>query len=154
MDTLQQNGTIELAEPPPGSKVVQSLMQFRLKRDDQGHPSRRKARYCARGDTYSAGPDVPIFAPTAPWATVRLLLSIACANNYLLKTFDVAAAFTSVDRTGLPDLWLKTPPGLGYAETLAFHLKKNLYGFAHSPRAFYDDYSEFIMQLGFERCSS
>jgi len=33
-----------------------------------------------------------------------MLLSIACANNYVVKTFDVKAAFTSVDRTGLPDI--------------------------------------------------
>jgi hypothetical protein len=83
---------------------------------------------------------------------VRTLLSVACANSYLVKTFDVAAAFTSVDRTGLSDLWLRAPPSLGYPPDQAFHLKKNLYGFAHSPRAFYDDYSEFIMNLGFTRC--
>jgi len=153
MNTLQENGTIKLATPPPGAKVVQSLVQLRLKRDDQGNPCRRKARFCARGDTYSAGPDVPIFAPTAPWSVVRTMLSLACANSYLVKTFDVAAAFTSVDRTGLPDLWLRAPPGLGYDRSQAFHLKKNLYGFAHSPRAFYDDYAEFIMSISFERCA-
>jgi len=153
MDTLIGNNTIELGTPPAGAQIVQAMVQLRLKRDEHGNPSRRKARYCARGDTYSAGPDVPVFAPTAPWATVRALLSIACANKWYVKTFDVAAAFTSVDRTGLPDLWLRPPPGLGYSPGQAFHLKKNLYGFAHSPRAFYDDYTAFVLNLKFERCA-
>jgi hypothetical protein len=153
MNTLRENDTILLATPPAGATIVQALMQFRLKRDEHGEPSRRKARYCARGDLYSAGPDVPIFAPTAPWATVRILLAIAVANDWLVKTFDVAAAFTSVDRTGLPDLWLAAPFGLGYPIGQAFHLLKNLYGFAHSPRAFYDSFTEFLLTLGFVRCA-
>ena len=62
MEDLQASGTIELGKPPHDAKVVLSMIQFRLKRD----PNRRKARYCGHGDTYSAGPDVPIYAPTAP----------------------------------------------------------------------------------------
>ena len=32
---------------------------------------------------------------------------------------------------------------------------KNLYGFQHSPRAFYDAFSQFLsFELGFERCAS
>ena len=153
MNGLIESGTIELAKPPAEAKVVPSLVQFRLKRDENGNPSRRKGRFCARGDLYSAGPEVPIFAPTAPWVTVRMMLSIACANNFVVKTFDVKAAFTSVDRTGLPDIWLMTPFGLGYPPGHAFHLLKNLYGFQHSPRAFYDAFSEYLMtKLGFVRC--
>jgi hypothetical protein len=154
MNTLQESATIVLGIPPPGAKVVPSLTQLRLKRNEDGKPSRRKARFCARGDLYTAGPDVPIFAPTAPWATVRMLLSIACAMKWLVKTFDVAAAFTSVERTGLPDIWLAAPRGLGYPEGQACHLLKNLYGFQHSPRAFYDAFSEYLIDvLKFERCS-
>ena len=133
MNGLIDSGTIELATPPADATTVPSLMLFRLKRDENGEPSRRKGRFCARGDLYSAGPDIPIFAPTAPWVTVRMLLSIACANNYVVKTFDVKAAFTSVDRTGLPDIWLTAPFALGYPPGQASHLLKNLYGFQHSP---------------------
>ena len=130
------------------------MFQFRLKNNDKGEPTKRKARFCARGDTYSAGPEVPIFAPTAPWVTVRCLLSLACANNCVVKTFDVKSAFTSVDRTGLPDIWLATPFALGYPDGHAFHLQKNLYGFQHSPRAFYDAFSSFLTStLGFESCT-
>ena len=98
-NSLNDSGTIELDI---------------LKQVKHGAPNRCKARYCARGDTYSAGLDVPIFAPTAPWDTVRALLSMACANNYVVKTFDDKSAFTSVPRTGLPDIWLAAPFVLGY----------------------------------------
>jgi hypothetical protein len=59
-----------------------------------------------------------------------------------------------VERTGLPDIWLATPFALGYPFGHAFHLMKNLYGFQHSPRVFYDAFSQFLTsQLGFERCT-
>jgi len=154
MQDLIASGTIVLGMPPSDAKIVQSIIQYRLKMNDDGLPDKRKARFCARGDTYSAGPDVPIFAPTAPWVTVRCLLSVACANNWVVKTFDVKSVFTSVERTGLPDIWLAAPFTLGYPTGHAFHLEKNLYGFQHSPRAFYDAFSQFLTsELGFERCA-
>ena len=49
---------------------------------------------------------------------------------------------------------MPTPFALGYPEGHAFHLQKNLYGFQHSPRAFYDAFSTFLTStLGFERCT-
>ena len=154
IEDLEASGTIELGKPPHDAKVNLSMIQFPPKRDENGAPKRRNARYCARGDTYLAGPDVSIFAPTAPWATVRSLLRMACANNYVVKTFEVKAAFTSVDRTGLPDIWLSAPVALGYAPGYAFHLQTNLYGFQHSPRAFYHAFSEFLIdKLKFVRCA-
>ena len=85
---------------------------------------------------------------------MRCLLSLACANNYIVKTSDVKAAFTPVDRTGLPDICLSAPAALGCAPGYAFHLQKNSYGFQHSPRAFYDAFSEFrIDNLRFVRCT-
>ena len=154
MNDLIGSGTLVLGRPPTGAKIVQAMFQYRLKSNDKGEPYKRKARFCARGDTYSAGPEVPIFAPTAPWVTVPCLLSLACANNYVVKTFDVKSAFTSVERMGLPDIWLATPFAPGYPDGHAFHLQKNLYGFQHSPRAFYDAFSSFLTStLGFERCT-
>jgi len=49
MNGLIDSGTIELATPPEGATKVPSLMQSRLKRDENGAPSRRKGRFCARG---------------------------------------------------------------------------------------------------------
>ena len=107
------------------AKIVRSIIQYRLKNNDKGEPDKRKVRFCARGDTYSTGPEVPIFAPTAPWVTVQCFFSMACANNYAIKTFDVKSAFTSVERTGLPDIWLAAPFALGYPFAHAFHVLKN-----------------------------
>jgi len=149
-NALEASATIELGIPPHDAKVVPSMVQFRLKRDEHSELNRRKARYCARGNTFTAGPD----APTAPWATVRALLSIACVNHYVVKTVDVTAAFTSVERTGLPNIWLAVPFSLGYAPGHAFQLTKTLYGFQHSPRAFYDAFSAYLItDLGFEQCT-
>ena len=130
------------------------MMQFRLRRDEHREPNRQTAYYSARGNTYFAEPDVPIFAPTAPWATVRALLSIACAKNYVVKTFDVKAAFTSLERTGLPGIWLGVLFALGYPPGHLSHLLENLYGFHHRQRAFYDAFSTFLLKkMKFERCS-
>ena len=71
---------------------------------------------------------------------------MACAKNYVVKTFDVKSAFTSVEPTGLPDVWLATPAGLSYPPGHAFHLHKDLHGFQHSPRAFYDAFREFLIE--------
>ena len=94
MNDLINSETIVLGRPPMGAKIVQAMFQYKRKSNAKGQPYKRKARFCARGDTYSAGPEVPIFAPTAPWVTVRSLLSLACANGYVVKTFDVKSAFT------------------------------------------------------------
>ena len=67
MEDLVASGTIVLGMPPLDAKTVQSMIQYCLKNNDAGLPEKRKARLCARGDTSSAEPDVPIFTPTAPW---------------------------------------------------------------------------------------
>ncbi|KAF5343211.1 hypothetical protein D9758_013429 [Tetrapyrgos nigripes] len=57
VESLQQQGTWELVNPPEGIHIVNGIWVYNVKVDGEGNVIKRKAHWCAQGDTQIAGLD-------------------------------------------------------------------------------------------------
>lgn len=98
INALMANGTWTLMKLPPGKKAIGSKWVFKVKRKADGSIERYKARLVAKGYNQRPGFDyVEIFAPTTRYATVRLVLALAAAEDLHLRSVDISHAYTNGD---------------------------------------------------------
>jgi hypothetical protein len=91
---------------PAGDKAIGSKWVYDQKRDEWGN----KARLVAQGFTQREGIDYNLtFAPVAKYTTMRVLLAMACQEDWELDQLDVKSAFLH----GLLDekIYLRPPNG-------------------------------------------
>ncbi|MBW0542147.1 hypothetical protein O181_081862 [Austropuccinia psidii MF-1] len=86
------------------------------------------------------------FAPTASFTSLRLVLTLAAKNSWLVSTFDFLAAYLNapIDET----LWIRPPEGLHIPLGHGCLLKKALYGTRQAGRCWWAHLS-YLLQLGF-----
>ena len=81
--TLVQQRTWTTVPCTPDLNVLKGTWVFKLKRLQDGTPSRFKARFCARGDLQREGVDsFDTYAPVVQWSTIRLLLSTVLTEGW------------------------------------------------------------------------
>lgn len=91
MSSMSENQVFELIDPPQGKNIVKCRWVFSLK---DGNPPKYKARLVARGFSQRFGVDFEeTYAPTAHYDSLRLLLSVAAANQWMISQLDVSTAF-------------------------------------------------------------
>ena len=74
--------------------ILKGTWAFKLKRLPDGTPLKFKARYCVRGDLQREGIDFfETYAPVVQWSTVRLLLTLVLANQWVTKQVHYTNAF-------------------------------------------------------------
>jgi len=131
-----------------------TMYDFKIKIKD-GKPIKYKARCVVRGDLATPGIHYDmIFAPTAAYDSVRIICSIAAAEGMDLYQSDISQAFlqAKIDK----DVWIKRPwdpryPRQGGPPMVA-KLHKSLYGLPSSPRSWYLEYSNYLIDhLGFRQ---
>ncbi|GJS82608.1 retrovirus-related pol polyprotein from transposon TNT 1-94 [Tanacetum coccineum] len=88
------NDVWELVPLPMSQSVIGTKWVFRNKLDENGIVSRNKARLVAQGYNQQEGIDYDeTYAPVARLESIRILLAIACANDFKLYQMDVKSAF-------------------------------------------------------------
>jgi hypothetical protein len=135
LNNLEEMRVWALGQLPPGKKELNGRWVFATKPDD-GAGVRYKARFVAKGFTQVAGVDFnATFAPTTTFVSLRLLLTVAAANNWPVHSFDFVAAYLNspIDK----EIWIKPPEGMTVPPGHALRLEKALYGTRQAARCWW-----------------
>ncbi|GJT84018.1 retrovirus-related pol polyprotein from transposon TNT 1-94 [Tanacetum coccineum] len=147
------NDVWELVPLPISQSVIGTKWVFRNKLDENGIVSRNKARLVAQGYNQQEGIDYDeTYAPVARLESIRILLAIACANDFKLYQMDVKSAFLNGFIN--EEVYVAQPPGFidFQKPNYVYKLKKALYGLKQAPKAcqnLCDDFAK-IMHDEFE----
>ena len=123
---------------------------FKIKYDKHGNLQRFKARLVAKGYKQISGIDFhETFSPVAKQSILRLLLTLAAAQDLEVQNIDIKTAFLNGDLE--EEIFMEMPPGY-QLDGKVWKLKKTLYGLKQAPRAWHRRLSEELQKLGFS-CS-
>jgi len=154
MNALYQNNTWELVPRTNQINIIGCKWVFKTKLAPDGSLDRLKARLVAKGFHQEAGIDfTETFSPVIKHATIRLVLSVAMMKQWEIHQLDVKNAF--LHGTLSETVYMEQPPG--FKDSQRPHhvclLKKSLYGLRQAPRAWFEKFSNFLLEYGFF-CSS
>ncbi|GJU00651.1 retrovirus-related pol polyprotein from transposon TNT 1-94 [Tanacetum coccineum] len=141
------NDVWELVPLPISQSVIGTKWVFRNKLDENGIVSRNKARLVAQGYNQQEGIDYDkTYAPVARLESIRIVLAIACANNFKLYQMDVKSAFLNGFIN--EEVYVAQPPGFidFQKPNHVYKLKKALYGLKQAPKAWYDRLKAFLIK--------
>ena len=144
-DKLMKNGTSNLVDPPVGTKPISCKWVYKNKYRSYGLLDKHKARFVAKGYAQKEGIDYEeTFSPTAKWATIRTLLSLAAQKGWKVHQMDVKTAFLNGDLK--ENVSMPQPEGfiVKGKEQKVCKLVKSLYGLKQAPRAWYEKLTEHL----------
>jgi hypothetical protein len=130
---LQHNKTWILVPPQPGRNLI----------DYDGTVDRHKTRLVAKGFKQRIEIDYDgTFSPVVKLATIRLVLSLAASQGWVLHQLDVQNVF--LHGVLEEEVYMKQPPGFVSKEFPSYHCKldKALYGLKQAPHAWYSRLSD------------
>lgn len=138
-------------------RIIGTRFVFAVKRDATGRILRYKARFVARGFTQTEGLDYQqSSSPVPTLASVRTALAVTSANNLSLRSVDVSTAFLHAE-IDTADLHIRLPPALSrddQGNALVGLLRKGIYGLKQAGYLWYHHFSDFLLELGFQRAES
>lgn len=109
-DALLKQGTWTLVPCPSHANVIGCQWIHKIKRNSDGSIARYKARLVANGNQQYEGIDFSeTFSPVIKQPTIRIVLSLAVTNHWVIKQLDVSNAFLHgvIDE----DVYMKQPMG-------------------------------------------
>ena len=132
---LMRNATWSLVSLPQGRKEIGCKWVFKIKENPNNTVNKYKARLVAKGLHQVAGFDFnEMFSPVMKPTTIRVIVSITPARNWVVKQLDVNNAFLNGD---LQEVHIQQPYGFQDPNqpTMVCHLHKFLYGLRQTLRA-------------------
>ncbi|GJY87596.1 retrovirus-related pol polyprotein from transposon TNT 1-94 [Tanacetum coccineum] len=141
------NNIWELVPLPISQSVIGTKWVFRNKLDKNGIVSRNKARLVAQGYNQQEGIAYDeTYALVARLESIRILLAIACANDFKLYQMDVKSTF--LNGCINEEVYIAQPPGfINFQKpNYVYKLKKALYGLKQAPKAWYDRLKAFLIK--------
>ena len=154
-DALQANNTWELVPRPPRANVISGKWVFRHKLRQDGTLDRYMARWVVRGFHQRQGIDYDqTFSPVVKPATIRVVLHLAAARNWIVHQLDVKNAFLHGELQKL--VYAEQPRGFVDATRPEYvcRLVKSLYGLKKAPRAWFQRFHDYVQSIGFTATSS
>ncbi|KAM1296793.1 hypothetical protein ACFX2I_023596 [Malus domestica] len=150
-NALQRCGTWSLVPYSSQMNVLPNKWVFKIKRRADGTIERHKARLVANGFHQKAGVDyTETFSPVVKHSTIRLVLSLAVSKKWPVRQLDVQNAF--LHGYLHEHVYMKQPSGF-IDKQFPHHvckLQRSLYGLKQAPRAWFQRFSDFLFQLGFD----
>lgn len=108
LSNLEEMRVLEVLLKPSEKKELVRRSFFATKPDVDGSGVCFKAQYVAKGFTQVAGQDFnKTIAPTATFVSLRILLTIAVANNWPVHSFEFVAAYLNSPIE--EEIWVKPP---------------------------------------------
>ncbi|GJZ17476.1 putative ribonuclease H-like domain-containing protein [Tanacetum coccineum] len=141
-----------LVDLPNGKRAIRTKWVYNNKNDERGIVIKNKARLVAQGYTQEKGIDYDeVFAPVARIKAIRLFLAYASFKDFVVYQMYVKSAFfyEKIEE----EVYVFQPPGF---ENPDFHdrvykVEKALYGLHQAPRAWYETWSAYLLDNGFQR---
>lgn len=130
--------------------VIGCKWVFKTKLAPDDSLDKLKARLVAKGFHQEEGIDfLETFSIVIKQATIRIVLSVAMVKRWSIHQLDVKNAF--LHGTLKETVYMEQPPGFAHP-TLSDHvclLQKSLYGLRQAPRAWFEKFSNFLLESGF-----
>lgn len=144
LDSHERLGTWTPTKLPDGQVAIDTKWIFKIKEDGT-----KKARLVARGFQVPFDEnDKYIYAPVCRMSTLRIFLSQAANNDWVLRQVDVPTAF--LNGVLQSDVYIKRPKGVKTSEE-TFKLNRALYGLKVAPKCWNDKFNQIMEQSGFRR---
>lgn len=153
IDNMEETETYSLVPPEEGQNPIGCGWVYKTKLNADGTVLKLRSRLVARGNQQEEGLDfLETFSPVVRTATIRIVLHVAVIKKWQIKQLDVQNAFLHGDLK--ETVYMVQPPGF---EDKTRHdyvckLKKAIYGLKQAPRAWFDKFSTFLLEFGFQ-CS-
>ena len=152
IEAIERNHTWELMELPEGEKTVGVKWIYRTKLNEKGEVDKFKARLVAKGYTQKYGIDYSkVFAPVARHDTIRMIISLAAMNEWIVFQLDVKSAFLHGEL--VEQVFVDQPPGYVKkgSKHMVYKLKRALYGLKQAPRSWYNRIDTYFSKAGFHK---
>ena len=150
MGNMEETETFELVPPEDGQNPIGCQWVHKIKRNADGTVMKLKSRLVAQGNEQEEGIDfIETFSPVVRSATIRTILHVAVTKKWSLRQLDVQNAFLHGDLK--ETVFMKQPPGFEDPEKKDYVCKhkKAIYGLRQAPRAWFDKFSNFLLDFGF-----
>ncbi|GJU33681.1 retrovirus-related pol polyprotein from transposon TNT 1-94 [Tanacetum coccineum] len=141
------NDVWELVPLPINQSVITTKWVFINILDENGIVSRNKARLVAHKYNQQEGIDYDeTYALVARLESIRIILAIACANDFKLYQMDIRSAFPNGFIN--EEVYVAQPPVFidFQKPNYVYKLKKALYGLTQAPKAWYDRLKAFLIK--------
>ena len=155
IETLVEMGTWTLVPrseaAKAGKKVIKSTWAFRQKCDPAGNPTKKKGRFCVRGDLQSKFEEFESYSPVVQWSTVRLMLILSIVHGLETRQVDYVNAFAQADLDR--DVFIEIPDGYEHTNDVdcVLKLNKSLYGMTDAPLMFFELLKKNLLDAEFEQ---
>lgn len=155
MEMMKRMTVWEVVDKPAGLTPIDLKWVFAYKKvDDEGNPTKFKARLVARGFKQLEGVDyTETFAPTATFAGLRIMLTIEAYHNWPTHSFDINSAYlhSEIDSK----VYFSIPTGYlceAKKKNKVLEAIKALYGTKQGARCWWKNIDGILVKMGF--CSS
>ncbi|UYV73755.1 hypothetical protein LAZ67_11000746 [Cordylochernes scorpioides] len=154
-DSLIENKTWELVDPPKGQNVIGSKWVLKKRYSSDGSLERHKARLVARGFSQQYGIDYEeTFAPVVRQSTIRVFLALAVEYNLIVHQMDVQSAYLNGEIK--EEVYMAQPENFvsrKYPEKVC-RLKKAIYGLKQAGIVWHEKLDTELKYLGLKQIQS